>query len=237
MERAALFLGVLAYPEAGAGDPDNGAGARFTDALRHYAVWTARRQYGLRQVRSIGLDPAARESWEGTLFNGGARIKRRLAALRAWSFVRPWVVGDPSPDDAAELGSLPVNSIRSVIRHDLERWHRALRLDGFRGAPSDEEGVVRQLRSYINESKAVLHMAAELRDAMKLVATLPHHADLPYGERTSWRRAWLNADKWIDGAIARAEQFRTSQEPHHQNGLVAGEMVALVWKTPPKFTP
>lgn len=79
--RAAVFFGVLAYPERGAGD--DGPGVNFGNALVEYSRWAAWKQYGRSALRSHGIETQPRESWEGILRRGSFRIRRRLGPSKA----------------------------------------------------------------------------------------------------------------------------------------------------------
>ena len=215
ISRAVVFFGVLAYPQFGAGD--DGPGTRFADALRAYGIWAARKQYGLGALRERGVETRPAQEWEGILARGGRRINRRINAYRLWAKRGVWIEGDlnglPAAHRSDLLAANPQRSISQTMAADLERWRLSLRLDRPRG-PADTE-MVRRLRDAINESKPVLHMAWQLDRACFAV-----------GSR-SWRAAWFRSESWIDEAIQSAEQWRIDQDPYHQNGLAASELIEL----------
>ena len=75
---ARLFMAVMAYPERGAGQPPDGLGVRFTEALWNYHVWSGRRAKGLRYIREKFSDPnfqpPVHRDFVGTLERGTRRM-------------------------------------------------------------------------------------------------------------------------------------------------------------------
>lgn len=236
--RAAVFFGVLAYPERGAGD--DGPGAKFGNALVEYSRWAAWKQYGRSALRSHGIETQPRESWEGILRRGSFRIRRRLAACRFWAKRGGWIEGDwaglSTERKLAVAAELAKRSIRGTAIADLEYWRTALRLDRPRGPGDDKEEMLRRIRAAVNECKPVLHMAWQLDRACWACAKRDRRP-IRAVEKLSWRSAWFQSESWVDGAICAAESWRRDQSPHEQNGLAASEMIELRYKYPPKFTP
>lgn len=224
-ERALRYFEVLAYP----GVDEREAGWKFQQALHAYYLWACRQQYGLKKLRDRGVLPVNKESWEGTLFRGGARIRRRINSYKIWRRLGVWVDEgcEKIPADLLDVVRNSRSSLRATILRNIAEAHNGLRLDSPRGQLGvDQEEIIRQLRRYVKESRCVLHMAWQLDLARNSVAS-SISPEIPRGERRSWRRAFLLSDDWIDQAIERAEHWRAAQEPHHPNGVAAADMISL----------
>lgn len=227
-DKARLFFAVLAYPEKDAGIDPQGAGRRFAIALLDYYTWALRQQYGLSALRKHGLVTRPQEDWARTLRRGGLRIRRRLQAQRFWSKRGVWISEHSGiSSDLLKTFNDQQLSIRSAILRDIDHWHQALRLDRHRpNCASDREDLVSQIRSAVNESKPVFHMAWQLSERSWKQA-IADDRSIPAAEKMSWRQAFLRSPEWIEDMIHDAEAWRQAQSPLRPNDLSAEDMIEL----------
>ena len=186
---ARVFLGALAYPERGAGQP-GGLGAPFTAALWNYVVWNGRQAKGLRYVREKFGDPAfkppGKRDFEGTLERGLRRLRRRSTAYSligtqmingffAVAAEQARLVREGRRDEAfvtlpganfepcrPELWTRSTRSPRQTIGRDVDRWAKRFGLNTT-GTAADAAQKTKDLvrRAYL-QSRPVLHMAHAL---------------------------------------------------------------------------
>ena len=227
-DRARLFFCVLAYPERDAGVDPNGAGQRFSAALYDYFVWALRQQYGLAKLRTLGIRTRPQAEWARALRQGGARIRRRLQAQRLWAKRGCWI----SSHEGMSAADLKIfqsqrQSVRATILRDPNGWHDALRLDRRRSHEHQSpDELISQLSSAVRESKSVMHMAWQL-DEFSFKQGAADTRPIPAREKLSWRQSFLRSPEWIDEAIRKAEEWRTSQNPLRPNDLSSEQLVEL----------
>lgn len=185
-DAARLYLGLMAYPERGAGQPGN-AGSGFAEALWKYYIWQRRRARGLNDVRRAFNDPSfapptLRES-RGKIERGRKRIERRCAAydivgnqmvngilntgLRATDAKASGRIADPYLGKEGdkfrpfkpEIIKLATPSKHEIIRRNLERYSQRLGLNET-GTPNSQRQKIRDLvgRGFY-QSRSVLHLA------------------------------------------------------------------------------
>lgn len=221
INRAKVFFEALAYPAI----EDRQRGERFQEALAHYYAWAVRKQYGLRKARNAGAALVAAEHWEGTLRQGGLRIRRRLQAKALWSKRLAWFEEyDGRPFDFSRR-----RSVRATLLADPERWSRAFRMNRRPATETtDLEDLIQRASAAVRESTPVLHLAWQLdKHSFALAAAAP--SAWPEHMKRSWRYAFLRGPDWIDTAISDAEAWRLAQEPHRPNGLRADQLIRLVF--------
>lgn len=249
-DAARIYLGVLAYPERGAGQP-GGLGVPFGAALWQYLVWNARKAKGLRYVRERFGDhdfrPPARRDFEGALTRGRNRLRRRSAAysLTGTQMLRGFLGAQRKaksllaegreaevfaglPDAAyrpfrPELWTDVASTPRRTIKSDVDRWARRLALN--ETATSDRDRKAKDLvrRAYL-ESRPVLHMAHGFNMIVQDIAP-------KLGGWGDWD--WLlvllwNPEAWVWEATRHAHIWRRLSFRRYAPGLDASDMIELV---------
>lgn len=248
-DAARTYLGVMAYPERGAGQP-GGLGVAFGEALWSYAVWYDRKARGLRHVREKIGDPGfttpKKREFEGALNRGMRRVDRRIAALElvGTQFLNGFfaargdaarLVAEGRPEAAfvatgkgfgpirPEIWSRATPSPRKVVRSQLGLWADRFSLNET-GAPADptqkEKDIIR--RGFL-QSRPVLHMAHGLNEI--------------YSERGPKLAGWdkhdpllvllWTADLWVWDAIDTAEQWRFFSRFQHAPGIDSTQMIVV----------
>jgi|SRR5690242_8878408 len=248
---ARVFLGALAYPERGAGQP-GGLGAVFGEALWNYLVWNGRKAKGLRYVREKfgdpGFRPPAKRDFEGALDRGWRRLRRRSAA---YSLVGTQMVNGlfAVRREAAELAAQgrqdeafearpgakfsPVRpelwerntpSARRIVGSDVSRWAKSFGLN-VTGAPADRDQKVKDLvrRAYL-QSRPVLHMAHAINHVVTEIGpTLDGWGDWDWLLVLLW-----NPEAWVWDAIDNAETWRCLSKFHFTPDLSPDQMISLI---------
>lgn len=247
---ARVFLGVLAYPELGAGQP-GGLGASFTSALWSYVVWSGRKAKDLRYVREKFGDPTfkppTKRDFEGTLKRGLRRLRRRSTS---YSLIGTQMINgffavaaeqarlvDEGPRSEAfvtslqrkyegsrpELWTRNTRSPRQTIRRDVERWAKRFSLNTT-GSASDATQKTKDLvRRAFLQSQPVLHMAHALdRVCDEIGPKLDGWDDWDWILVLLW-----NPEAWVWRAIELANTWRELSSLHFIPGLEPDEMIAL----------
>lgn len=192
-DAARIYLGLMAYPESGAGQP-GGQGHGFAEALWKYNVWSWRRAKGLRAVRQ-GLRspdfqaPRLRE-FRGLIERGRRRLRRRFAAFdivgnqminaivnSGIEAHRIAAAGKPSdafvnPEGGGyapirqEIWDRVMMTPREVIRRNLPRWSERFDLK----ESVSVADMVQKERDLISrgfiQSRPVIHMAHGLNEIL-----------------------------------------------------------------------
>ena len=247
---ARVFIGALAYPERGAGQP-GGLGIIFGEALWNYVVWNGRQAKGLRYVREKFGDPEfqppAKRDFEGALNRGWKRLRRRSAAysLIGTQMVNGFfAVGRDAADltregrhDEAyafpagakfnpvrpELWARNTPSAHKVVGSDVDRWASSFGLN-VTGDPADRDQKVKDLvrRAYL-QSRPVLHMAHAMNHIVTEIGpTLDGWGDWDWLLVLLW-----NPDAWVWDAIEMAETWRRLSQFHFTPELSPELMIAL----------
>lgn len=248
---ARLFLAVMAYPELGAGQPDQ-RGCEFTGALWSYVVWDARKARGLRYVREKFRDPQlrppAKRDFDGALERGRRRLHRRgvaydlmgtqlinglfavrreAAALLAAGRREEAFVTHPGAKYEPIRPSLwerHTPSARAVVNSNLDRWAQGFQLNET-GRPADRPQKSKDLvrRAYL-QSCPVLHMA----HALNHVLTEQGPTFDGWEEADSLLILLWNAETWIDGAIEDARRWREGADHRMVPSPRTSEMIDLI---------
>lgn len=250
-DAARVFLGAMAYPERGSGQP-GGLGAPFTAALWNYVVWNGRQARGLRFVREKFGDPQfkppAKRDFEGTLGRGARRLRRRSTA---YSLVGTQLINgffsvladqarltrDGRRDEAfvtspdakfepcrPELWVRNTRSPRQTIAQDVERWAKRFGLNAT-GQTADSAQKTKDLvrRAYL-QSRPVLHMA----HAIEYVCT-EIGPKLEGWDDLDWLLVLLwNPEAWVWEAIATANRWRETSQYHFTPALAPTQMIELI---------
>lgn len=250
-DAARVFLGALAYPERGAGQP-GGLGIAFGEALWRYVVWNGRQAKGLRFVREKFGDPdfrpPSKRDFEGALDRGWRRLRRRSAAYSlvgtqmvngflAVRRVAAKLMAEDREDEAfdmrpgakfnpvrPELWERNTRSARQVVGSDVDRWAKSFGLN-VTGAPADRDQKAKDLvrRAYL-ESRPVLHMAHAINHVVtELGPTFEGWGDWDWLLVLLW-----NPEAWVWDAIDHAETWRNLSRFHFTPDLSPDQMIALI---------
>lgn len=250
-DAARVYLGALAYPERGAGQP-GGLGISFGHALGQYVLWDRRRARGLRDLRALLKDPKfqppRRRDFEGALNRGRRRLRRRVAAFDIVGnrtingFINAWLQANRLASQGRSAEAFEVQqegsygrilpditqrntpSARKIVHRDIERWSDRFDLTTT-GHPADEAQKGKDLlrRGYV-QSEPVLHMAHGLN---QVVADIAHPFD--GWDKTDWLLCLIwNADAWVWTAIEMAERWRLSSQHLPAMNLTPDRMIHLV---------
>jgi hypothetical protein len=226
-----MFMAVLAYPEAGAGQI-GATGANFANALMKYRLWACSKAHGLRYLREKIGDPTfkapTKRELKGILDRGLRRIGRRTAAYDLWGtqLVRGFFAvrqlgakairenrraeafhinaanGYSSP--RAELWEQATPSAKRIIAGNQPYWSEAFELNKT-GVPADPSQKVKDdyERAFL-PSVPVLHMVHALNEAME-----KHGPEINgWGKREPITAMILNAELWIWEALETAVRWR-----------------------------
>lgn len=228
---ARVFLGVLAYPEIGSGQPGS-PGFKFANAMRLRMLWSKRKAVGLRQLRHDFGDqfykPPELREFDGIYQRGVKRLKRRAAAYsmfgtRLLSGLQVESLGASETSTASPLckddREIPMlsplalkfdlqkafgTSTERILSSDLDRWSRRLSLN-HTGSSSDDKQKIKDLsRRAYRQSEPVLHLAHAFGEACRDTGpTLKG-----WGQGDFILVMLINSEKWVFEAIANAEQWR-----------------------------
>jgi hypothetical protein len=253
-DAARVYLGVLAYPERGAGQLD-GLGVPFGEALWQYVVWNGRQAKGLRWIRDKfgdpNLKPPRKRDFEGALNRGMRRIERRIAAFDVIGnqmvngFLNAGVrahrlAAEGRRDEAflirpgakfapirPELWEEATPSARRIVRRNLGRWSERFALNDT-GPPADPSQKAKDIiRRGFLQSRPVLHMAHGLnRICAEVGPTLEGWDDWDWLLVLLW-----NPDAWVWEAIRHATIWRLLSGLRQMPQLAPEQMIELV---PPK---
>lgn|GEM_PF-3798916 len=249
-DAARLYLGLLAYPEKGAGLP-KGAGCEFTEALWNYVIWQRRRACGLREVRQFLDDPTFKtprlREFRGKIERARRRIQRRCSAydiignklvngilnLRttAADLISRGLIDDPYLGKKEELFRAPKPEVirsatpskHEIIRRNFDRYSSSMGLNRT-GVPSDRKQKVRDLvgRGY-NQSRSVLHLAHGLNSVIPTA-----QKDFKFFGEADWILVFLwNADDWVWDAIDAAIAWRSISDLNQYDDLHSSQMTKL----------
>ncbi len=249
-ETAIVYLAVMAYPEAGAGQEGN-HGSKFATALASAAIWNCAKVRGLRYIREQRNQPdfvaPKKRDFKGAFNRGMRRIHRRSAAydLVGTQLVRGFFAatalgvqalregraddayhmhptGGPSPL-REEIWEKATPSIRKIIAGSDDHWSKRLSLNDT-GKPADHAQKVKDdYERGFTASVPVLHMMHGLNEAMD-----KHGPSINrWGEREPIMAMLLNAELWIGEAVRAAERWRANM--HHSPAFRIGpdDMIAL----------
>lgn len=253
-DAACIYLGVMAYPELGAGQQGS-QGARFTLALRNYVIWNHRYVRGLPALRKLLGNPrfkvSPQRSFERQVERGRRRILRRCAAfdivgnqlingflngmLDARRAAAAGRIGDAYDSDTAsgrgairpEVIARATPSARRIIRRDIKHWSGRLGLNET-GCAADLVQKERDLvsRGFL-QSRPVLHLAHGLNKTLSKT-----EKTLEGWDKADWLLLLLwNAEHWVWQAIDDAVSWRLVAQWVPSGGLSPAQMIELI---PPK---
>ena len=250
-EAAIVFVAAIAYPELGAGLPDQ-RGSEFAHSILKFGEWARTKSQTLKEMRKQLGDPsyvAPREREFIRKFESGRRrISRRIAAYEIvgtqllGGFLSVVQIGrkaiadgraDKVFDMASNEGFSPIKpeiwrksvlSPRQIIAGSERRWSEKLGLN-VTGSSADPLQKSRDLyqRAFLT-SRPVLHMVHALNQcAYEIGPSLPR-----WGQRDPVIAMVFNAEAWIWKALEIAEQWRTMS--HYAPGLAISpdDMIAIV---------
>lgn len=250
-DAARVFLGAMAYPERGAGQP-GGLGAPFTAALWNYVIWNGRQARGLRYVREKFADPSfkppAKRDFEGTLHRGLRRLRRRSTAYslvgtqmingffavmadsarltRAGRRAEAFVTSASAKFEPCrpELWMRNTRSPRQTITNDVDRWAKRFGLNST-GKAADSSQKTKDLvrRAYL-QSRPVLHMMHALNDVCTEIGP-----KLDGWDNWDWLLVLLwNPEAWVWEAIKTASTWRETSRFHFTPDLAPNHMIDLI---------
>ena len=249
-DAARVYLGAMAYPERGAGQP-GGLGIAFTEAIWNYVVWNARQAKGLRYVRDRFGDPAfappAKRDFEGALNRGWRRLRRRSAAygMIGTQMINGFFAATAEAsrlevagrhDEAyqlpkgakvnpvrPELWIRTMRSARHYVSGDVDRWAKKFGLNVTGKAADDDQKAKDLVRRAWVQSRPVLHMAHGFNCIVTDIGpTLEGWDDWDWLLVLMW-----HPDKWVWQAIETAETWRRLSQYHFTPELAPDQMIAL----------
>lgn len=256
-DAARVFLGILAYPERGAGKPDR-PGAVFAEAMWSRVIWSFRKARGLRAIRNelsdLSFKPPELREFEAIYFRGRRRLRRRSAAYSLYGtqllngfFAVREAASNLSAEgrmseafagesDAAfrpirpELWGRCMPSPSRVISSNLDGWAKRLSLNKT-GRAADARQKVKDLakRAYV-QSRPVLHLAHAFDWACDEIGpTLPGWDE---SEGDFLLTMLVNAEKWIFPAIDEAVRWREALDGRPIGHVTSDDLVKL-WTSKP----
>ena len=235
---ARLFMAVMAYPERGAGQPPDGLGVRFTEALWNYHVWSGRRAKGLRYIREKFSDPnfqpPVHRDFVGTLERGTRRMRRRTVAysLFGTQLMRNFldvleesarltreglqeeahiiIPGALAQPARPELWGRTRRSPLQIVEADVERWAKRFGLNAT-GRAADQRQKAKDLvrRAYL-QSRPVMHMT----HAFNQVCTEIGPKLEGWGDHDFILVLLWHPEAWVWNAIEMAETWRIGARHH-----------------------
>jgi hypothetical protein len=251
-EAAFVYLGVMAYPERGAGAL-NQPGSIFANALAQFSIWACSKAKGLRYIRDQKGDPTyvapKKREFRGAFDRGMRRVERRFAAYdligtqllqgffevmrlggkaiqegKAHEAYHMHPTGGPSPA-RAELWEQGTPSIRRIISTAPGHWSRKLSLNRTGPTADRAQKVKDDYERAFLPSVPVLHMAHGFAECAREIGPSINDWD----ERDPITAMLLNAELWIWEALVRAERWRLLS--HHFPGMISlepSDMVKLI---------
>jgi len=259
-DAARVYLGVMAYPEQGAGEI-GASGQTFATALGQYQLWAAQKVKGLPFVRAARNDPnyvgPRRREFEGILDRGLRRIDRRVAAYDLYGSqllsgffgvhrLGAQAIRDGLPEEAfhvtsegapaparTELWEQGTPSAHKMINSFGDHWLERFALNRTGRSADAKQRTKDVYRRGLAPSIPVLHMAHALAEAAREVGPKLSGWD----ERDPWIALMMNAELWIWEALETAETWRVI--PHIPCGLslTPDKMIKLVWPPPEQRVP
>lgn len=248
---ARVFLGVMAYPERGSGQP-GGLGVKFCEAMRDRVIWSRRKAKGLRSIRALFQDnnfkPPELREFEGTYNRGLRRLRRRASAYSI--FGTQWMqtffavrhdalrlVEEGMEHEAyflpptagvkpvrAELWRKNAVSTHRIVGSDIDRWAKRLSLNTPVVAADSKQKIKDLIRRAYLQSRPVLHMAHAFNEAC--TETGPKLAG--WGEGDFVLVMLINAEKWVFPAIESAMRWRQVIEFQYNEELAPEHMIRLL---------
>lgn len=250
IDAARIFLGAMAYPERGAGQP-GGAGVVFTEAMSARMTWSRRKAKGLRQIRrergNPEFSPPQLREFEGTYFRGVRRLRRRQVAYglvgtqmfhnffaaqsEAARLVKmgkrdeALIINPMSRFEAIrpEIWVKAVTSPKALISRNIDRWASRFGVNKTGSAADSEQKAKDLVKRAYAPSRPVLHMAY----AIDRAATEFGPAMGGWDEGDNVLVMLVNCERWIWQAIEWAERWRTLSASHFLPGWNPEQMIVL----------
>lgn len=250
IDAARIFLGAMAYPELGAGQP-GGAGIAFTEAMWGRMMWSRRKAKGLRQIRQERSDPEFSppqlREFEGTYFRGVRRLRRRQVAygLVGTQLFQNFLAAQTEaarliklgkPEEALiinpnsrfaptrpEIWARTVTSPKALISGNIDGWASRFGVNKTGSAADSEQKAKDLVKRAYAPSRPVLHMAY----AIDRAATEFGPAMGGWDEGDNVLVMLVNCDRWIWQAIEWAERWRMLSASHFLPGWNPEQMIAL----------